>query len=190
MKADLRISIKDYRRNKSLKVTLLRVPYAQRQFLVRMDGKPDFRMCDERSALTPDRSPPGEGEPAGVRHAGDDGVAQGAGAGGVNGRPGSRAVTAWHAGSGRCFRGADAPADGREERTDVYGRQPTVGRCPKASTDASRQSGGVQKRLRTLADGREVCKSVYGRSPTVGRCAKASMDASRRSGGVRKRGNP
>ncbi|MBK7997655.1 MAG: hypothetical protein IPK15_02680 [Verrucomicrobia bacterium] len=39
-KAELRISIKDYRRNKTLKVTLLRVPYAQRQFLVRMDGKP------------------------------------------------------------------------------------------------------------------------------------------------------
>ena len=40
MKADLRISIKDYRRNKSLKVTLARVPFGQRQFRVRMDGKP------------------------------------------------------------------------------------------------------------------------------------------------------
>jgi hypothetical protein len=60
-KAELCLSIKDYRRIKSLKVTLLWVPYAQRQFLERMDGKPDFRMCDERSALTPDPSPPGEG---------------------------------------------------------------------------------------------------------------------------------
>jgi hypothetical protein len=39
-KADLRISIKDDRRNRSLKVTLVRVPFGQRQFLVRMDGKP------------------------------------------------------------------------------------------------------------------------------------------------------
>ena len=40
MKPDLRISIKDYRRNKSLKVTLAQVPFGQRQFWVRMNGKP------------------------------------------------------------------------------------------------------------------------------------------------------
>jgi hypothetical protein len=40
MKADLRISIKDYRRNKSLKVQLVQVPFGQRQFWVRMAGKP------------------------------------------------------------------------------------------------------------------------------------------------------
>jgi hypothetical protein len=50
MKADLRISIKDYRRppslcygatsNKNLKVLLVRVPFAPRQFFVRMNGKP------------------------------------------------------------------------------------------------------------------------------------------------------
>lgn len=39
MKPDLRISIKDYRRNKTLRVTLSRVPFGQRQFFVRMDGK-------------------------------------------------------------------------------------------------------------------------------------------------------
>ena len=39
MKADLRISIKDYRRNKTLRVTLARVPFGQRQFFVRMEGK-------------------------------------------------------------------------------------------------------------------------------------------------------
>ncbi len=31
MKADLRISIKDYRRNKNLKALLVRVPYSHRQ---------------------------------------------------------------------------------------------------------------------------------------------------------------
>lgn len=62
MKADLRISIKDYRRNKLLRVTLARVPFGQRQFFVRMDGK--------RWA--------GFGA-AGVHHTGHDGLAQGAG---------------------------------------------------------------------------------------------------------------
>jgi len=38
MKADLRISIKDYRRNKSLKVLLYRTPWP-RQFFVRMNGE-------------------------------------------------------------------------------------------------------------------------------------------------------
>ncbi len=38
MKADLRISIKDYRKNKSLKILLFRAPFATRQFLVRMNG--------------------------------------------------------------------------------------------------------------------------------------------------------
>ena len=41
MKPDLRISIKDYRRNKNLKIQLLRVPFARaRQFYVRMNGGP------------------------------------------------------------------------------------------------------------------------------------------------------
>ena len=40
MKADLRISIKDYRRNKNLKVLLVRLPFASRQFHVRMNGVP------------------------------------------------------------------------------------------------------------------------------------------------------
>ncbi len=39
MKADLRISIKDYRRNKNLKVELFCPAYPKRQFLVRMNGK-------------------------------------------------------------------------------------------------------------------------------------------------------
>ena len=39
MKADLRISIKDYRRNKNLKIQLTRVPFtSSRQFWVRMNG--------------------------------------------------------------------------------------------------------------------------------------------------------
>jgi hypothetical protein len=38
MKMDLRISIKDYRRNKSLKVLLFRAPWPG-QFLVRMNGE-------------------------------------------------------------------------------------------------------------------------------------------------------
>jgi len=41
MKADLRISIKDYRRNKSLKILLVRAPFSSsRQFMVRMNGQP------------------------------------------------------------------------------------------------------------------------------------------------------
>jgi hypothetical protein len=36
MKPDLRISIKDFSRNKTLRVTLTRVPFGQRQFFVRM----------------------------------------------------------------------------------------------------------------------------------------------------------
>jgi hypothetical protein len=40
MKADLRISIKDYRRKKNLKILLLRPPFPGRQFLVRMNGAP------------------------------------------------------------------------------------------------------------------------------------------------------
>jgi hypothetical protein len=41
MKADLRISIKDYRRHKNLKILLARVPFAgHRQFRVRMNGQP------------------------------------------------------------------------------------------------------------------------------------------------------
>lgn len=41
MKADLRISVKDYSRNKNLKIRLLRVPFtASRQFWVRMNGQP------------------------------------------------------------------------------------------------------------------------------------------------------
>jgi hypothetical protein len=38
MKADRRISIKDYHRNKSLKVRRFRAPFPCRQFLVRMNG--------------------------------------------------------------------------------------------------------------------------------------------------------
>ena len=40
MKADLRISIKDYRRKKNLKILLFRPPFPGRQFLVRMNGEP------------------------------------------------------------------------------------------------------------------------------------------------------
>jgi hypothetical protein len=41
MKADLRISIKDYRRNKNLKVQLMQVPFASaRHYWVRMNGQP------------------------------------------------------------------------------------------------------------------------------------------------------
>jgi hypothetical protein len=40
MKADLRISIKDYRRNKNLKILLFRPPYPSRGYMVRMDGQP------------------------------------------------------------------------------------------------------------------------------------------------------
>ena len=41
MKADLRISVKDYSRHKNLKIQLTRVPLAAaRQFWVRMNGQP------------------------------------------------------------------------------------------------------------------------------------------------------
>jgi hypothetical protein len=41
MKVDPRISIKDYHRNKNLKIQLMRVPFsASRQFWVRMNGIP------------------------------------------------------------------------------------------------------------------------------------------------------
>jgi hypothetical protein len=41
MKADLRISVKDYRRHKNLKIQLTQVPFtASRQFWVRMNGVP------------------------------------------------------------------------------------------------------------------------------------------------------
>jgi hypothetical protein len=40
MKADVRISIKDYHRNKNLKILLFRPPYPCRQFFVRMNGEP------------------------------------------------------------------------------------------------------------------------------------------------------
>jgi len=39
MKPDMRISIKDYRRNKNLKIQLIQVPFsASRQFWVQMNG--------------------------------------------------------------------------------------------------------------------------------------------------------
>jgi hypothetical protein len=38
MKADLRVSLKDYSRGKNLKVELFRVPFG-RQFFVRMNGE-------------------------------------------------------------------------------------------------------------------------------------------------------
>jgi hypothetical protein len=41
MKADLRISVKDYSRNKNLKIQLARVPFSSnRQFWVKMNGQP------------------------------------------------------------------------------------------------------------------------------------------------------
>jgi hypothetical protein len=40
MKADLRISVKDYHREKNLKILLVRAPFAHRQFFVRMNGAP------------------------------------------------------------------------------------------------------------------------------------------------------
>ncbi len=39
MKADLRISIKNFRRGKSLKILLARTPFSTRQFFVRMNGQ-------------------------------------------------------------------------------------------------------------------------------------------------------
>jgi hypothetical protein len=41
MKPDLRISVKDNRRNKNLKIQFVRVPFSgNRQFWVKMNGKP------------------------------------------------------------------------------------------------------------------------------------------------------
>jgi hypothetical protein len=40
MKADLRLSIKDYHRNKNLRILLHRTPFPSRQFLVLMNGSP------------------------------------------------------------------------------------------------------------------------------------------------------
>ena len=41
MKAHLRISVKDFQRNKNLKIPLARVPFARhRQFCVKMNGQP------------------------------------------------------------------------------------------------------------------------------------------------------
>ena len=40
MKADLRISVKDYRRNKNLKILIQRAIFSHRQFHVRMNGAP------------------------------------------------------------------------------------------------------------------------------------------------------
>lgn len=52
MKADLRISVKDYHRNKNLKVLLTRVPFAaSRQFWVRMNGA-DWPKSGEPVSLT------------------------------------------------------------------------------------------------------------------------------------------
>jgi hypothetical protein len=39
MKSDLRISVKDYQRNKNLKIELFRTPFGTRQFFVRMNGE-------------------------------------------------------------------------------------------------------------------------------------------------------
>jgi hypothetical protein len=39
MKAELRISIKDYRRNKNLKVLLFRPPFPSRGYYVEMNGE-------------------------------------------------------------------------------------------------------------------------------------------------------
>jgi len=45
MKADLRISIKDYHRNKNLKILLQRAIFSHRQFYVRMNAHPGPRMA-------------------------------------------------------------------------------------------------------------------------------------------------
>ncbi len=39
MKADLRISIKDFRRAKPLRILLAQTPFSTRQFFVRMNGR-------------------------------------------------------------------------------------------------------------------------------------------------------
>jgi hypothetical protein len=69
MKADLRISIKDYHRNKNLKILLLRAPFAPRQFLVRMNSM--FALKSWAEART------WQGWPSSCRKAGrGDGVCQ------------------------------------------------------------------------------------------------------------------
>lgn len=46
MKAQLRISVKDYSRNKNLKIQLVRTPFKQsRQFWVKMNGQPWPKDC-------------------------------------------------------------------------------------------------------------------------------------------------
>ena len=64
MKADLRISVKDYSRNKNLKIQLMRVPFAaSRQFWVRMNGEPEMVMTPHPSSAlrAPSPVPTGEG---------------------------------------------------------------------------------------------------------------------------------
>jgi hypothetical protein len=51
MKPDLRISIRDYRRNKILKILLVRPPFPCRGFVVGMDGKP-WPACGDPASLT------------------------------------------------------------------------------------------------------------------------------------------
>jgi len=77
MKSDLRIFIKDHRREKNLKVILSRTPFGTRQFFVRMNGQvwpPSGRpvsltrvltLCAKRSSgrrWQGVESPPGAGE--------------------------------------------------------------------------------------------------------------------------------
>jgi hypothetical protein len=55
MKADLRISVKDYRRNKNLQILLQRAIFSHRQFYVRMNGTPwpkDGRPASPTKLLT------------------------------------------------------------------------------------------------------------------------------------------
>jgi hypothetical protein len=40
MKADLRISVKDVRRSKNLRILLAHTPFNDRRFFVRMNGRP------------------------------------------------------------------------------------------------------------------------------------------------------
>jgi hypothetical protein len=41
IKADLRISVKDYRRNKNFKILIQSATFSHRQFYVRMNGAPN-----------------------------------------------------------------------------------------------------------------------------------------------------
>lgn len=56
MKADLRISVKDYHRNKNLKILLHRTPFPARQFMVRMNGS-RWPKTGQSIALTPHPDP-------------------------------------------------------------------------------------------------------------------------------------